>query len=230
MRGCAMRRGSGRLALLMVAAGLVSAAGPAAAGAAAGGGTISVVVGDGRGTPVPDAIVSATPRVPDARPPRGPAVRRTIDQKDLAFVPSLEVFRPGDEVVFRNSDATRHHVYSFSPAARFEFVLAPRESSPALRLERPGIVAVGCNIHDSMIAWLYVSDAPWIARTGADGRASFDGLPPGTYEVRAWQPRLKPGRSEPSQTIVVTAAGVAAASFALPLLPPPRADHEPMQY
>jgi hypothetical protein len=157
-------------------------------------------------------------------------VRRTIDQKNLAFVPSLEVFRPGDEVVFRNSDATRHHVYSFSPAAKFEFVLAPRESSPPLKLERTGVVAVGCNIHDSMIAWLYVSDAPWIVRTGADGRARFDGLPPGDYEVRAWQPRLKPGRGEPLQAVAVAAGRAAPLSFVLSLLPPPRMGHEHMQY
>ena len=209
---------------------LLAVSGAAVAGkAAAKDGALDVRVTDDRGAPVADAIVSVRPRA-GSGVPKPPSARRTIDQKNLAFVPSLEVFRPGDEVVFRNSDATRHHVYSFSPAARFEFVLAPRESSPPLKLERTGVVAVGCNIHDSMIAWLYVSDAPWIVRTGADGRAGFDALPPGDYEVRAWQPRLKPGRGEPLQAVAVAGGRAASLSFALPLLPPPRMGHEHMQY
>jgi plastocyanin len=215
-----MRMGAAWLAVLMAVAG----------GAAGKEGAIEVQVADARGAPVADAIVSLRLRGGGNAPMPAPA-RHTIDQKDLAFVPSLEVVRPGDEVVFRNSDATRHHVYSFSPAAKFEFVLAPRDSSPPLRLERSGVVAVGCNIHDSMIAWLYVTDAPWTARTGADGRARFDGLPPGDYEVRAWQPRLRPGRGEPTRNATVAAGASASVSFALTLLPPPpRTGHDHMQY
>jgi plastocyanin len=214
--------GSSWLALLMAVQGV----------AVGKEGALEVHVADARGAPVADAIVSLRLRGRGNAPAPAPApARHTIDQKNLAFVPSLEVVRPGDEVVFRNSDGTRHHVYSFSPAAKFEFVLAPRDSSPPLRLERTGVVAVGCNIHDSMIAWLYVTDAPWTARTGADGRARFDGLPPGDYEVRAWQPRLRPGRGEPTRNATVAADASASVSFALTLLPPPpRTGHDHMQY
>jgi plastocyanin len=214
--------GSSWLALLMAVQGV----------AVGKEGALEVHVADARGAPVADAIVSLRLRGGGNAPAPAPApARHTIDQKNLAFVPSLEVVRPGDEVVFRNSDGTRHHVYSFSPAAKFEFVLAPRDSSPPLRLERTGVVAVGCNIHDSMIAWLYVTDAPWTARTGADGRARFDGLPPGDYEVRAWQPRLRPGRGEPTRNATVAADASASVSFALTLLPPPpRTGHDHMQY
>lgn len=216
-----MRMGSSWLALLMAVQGV----------AVGKEGALEVHVADARGAPVADAIVSLRLRGGGNAPAPAPApARHTIDQKNLAFVPSLEVVRPGDEVVFRNSDGTRHHVYSFSPAAKFEFVLAPRDSSPPLRLERTGVVAVGCNIHDSMIAWLYVTDAPWTARTGADGRARFDGLPPGDYEVRAWQPRLRPGRGEPTRNATVAADASASVSFALTLLPPPRTGHDHMQY
>jgi plastocyanin len=214
--------GSSWLALLMAVQGV----------AVGKEGALEVHVADARGAPVADAIVSLRLRGGGNAPAPAPApARHTIDQKNLAFVPSLEVVRPGDEVVFRNSDGTRHHVYSFSPAAKFEFVLAPRDSSQPLRLERSGVVAVGCNIHDSMIAWLYVTDAPWTARTGADGRARFDGLPPGDYEVRAWQPRLRPGRGEPTRNATVAADASASVSFALTLLPPPpRTGHDHMQY
>ena len=75
-------------------------------------------------------------------------------------------------------------------------MLSPGESSTPLVLDRAGVIAVGCNIHDSMINYLYVSDAPWIARTGADGLATIRGVPAGGgYRVQTWQPRLRPGRA-----------------------------------
>ena len=193
---------------------------------------LAVRVVDSRGQPVADAVVTAWPRDGAAPAGRAPA-RRTIDQKNLAFVPYLEVFRPGDEVVFRNSDSTRHHVYSFSPVRTFDFVLAPHESSPPQRLDQAGVVAVGCNIHDQMVAYLYVSEAPWSARTDAGGNATLDRLPAGRYDIRAWQPRLMPGRAEPVQAVVLgPGAGAKALVFSLPLLPDPRRqfDREHMQY
>jgi plastocyanin len=166
----------------------------------------------------------ATPR------PRARAVR-IIDQKDLMFLPYIEVFRPGDAVVFRNSDRTRHHVYSFSQAKAFEFVLAPGQSSPPLTLDKAGVVAVGCNIHDQMAAYLVVTAAPSVARSGSDGRATFGAPAPGTYEVGAWHPRQRPGRPA-SATVVVTATSPVSISLTLSLLPDPRQqmDREHMQY
>jgi len=95
------------------------------------------------------------------------------DQKNLMFMPYIEVFRPGDEVVFRNSDRTRHHVYSFSSNRTFEFVLAPGQSSARMKLDKSGVIAGGCNIHDQMATYLYVSDAPWIARTARETSVGF---------------------------------------------------------
>jgi plastocyanin len=146
-----------------------------------------------------------------------------VDQRNEAFVPYVQLLRPGDTVVFRNSDSTRHHVYSFAPARAFEFVIPSGESSPPVTLATPGEIAVGCNIHDLMITHLYVSDAPWFGRTGADGRAAFKALPPGTYTVQVWHPQLRPGRPGPQREVAVGEAD-AEAAFVLPLLPDPRRD------
>lgn len=183
---------------------------------------LSVGVSDRHGQPVADAVVTVLRR--DGAAPRdGTAATRTVDQKDLTFLPYVAVFHPGDTVVFHNSDRTRHHVYSFSPVKSFEFVIAPRQAAPALKLDRTGVVAVGCNIHDQMISYLYVTDAPWAAKTDASGRVQFDGLPAGAYEVRVWHPRLPPARPDLVQ------AGVALASeerrqlpFTVELRPDPR--------
>ena len=186
------------------------------------GAELRVLVTDQRGKPVADAVVGAQPAPGVAMPPPPPPRTHTINQVALTFVPYLEVLRPGDQVVFRNGDRTRHHVYSFSAAKAFEFMLNPGQSSTPLVLDRSGVVAVGCNIHDSMITYLYVTDAPWRARTGADGSAVLT-VPDGSYSVRAWHPRLRPGRAAPVQEQVAAGAGAARLlGFKLPLLPDTR--------
>lgn len=194
---------------------------------------LDVLVQDARGTQIADAVVTVVP-LSGTGPARPRPVTRTIDQKDLTFHPYVEVFRPGDQVVFHNSDSTRHHVYSFSPLKKFEMVLAPNASSPAQALDQRGAIAVGCNIHDRMIAYLYVTDAPWAARTDDRGSVHFDALPAGRYEVRAWHPRLRPGNPDLVVQPLTIAGDAAQASqrFRLTLLPDPRLqfDRERTQY
>ena len=183
---------------------------------------LEVRVADARGAPVVEAVVTAVARGATAILPAPAAATHVIDQKNETFIPYIEVFRPGDMVVFHNSDRTRHHAYSFAPARQFEFVLSPGESSTPLRLDRVGVIAVGCNIHDRMITYFYVTDAPYVARTGADGRARLE-LPSGSFEVRAWHPRQRPGSSDTARSVRIDpGAAPADVAFALTLLPDPR--------
>ena len=185
------------------------------------------------GAAVGDAVVSL---VPADGSPRGPASAlpptTAIDQRDLTFVPYVQVARPGGGAVFRNSDHTRHHVYSFSPAATFEMVLGPGERSDRIPLQEEGVVAVGCNIHDHMIAWLYVSDAPWLARTGTGGDVRFRHVPPGDYRVRVWHPRLDARGETVDRRVTLHDAASRSLDIALRLRPDARAlpDRERADY
>jgi plastocyanin len=193
---------------------------------------LKVRVNDDHGHPVADAVVTllpqnATPGGASVPRPASASSTKIIDQKDEMFIPYIEIFRPGDKVLFRNSDQTRHHVYSFSPVKSFEFVLVPGESSKPLELDQTGVVAVGCNIHDMMITYLYISDAPWIARSGADGRVSLRDVPAGAWNVRVWHPRLRPGRPDLAQSAtIVTATESKDLTFALSLLPDSRREFD----
>ena len=143
--------------------------------------------------------------------------------EDETFIPYIEVFRSGDKVVFHNSDNTRHHAYSFAPARQFEFVLAPGESSAPLQLDKLGVIAVGCNIHDHMITYLYVTDAPHVAHSGGDGIAQLSNLPKGDYAVRVWHPLLRPGIGVDVQRLTINeATELKDLEFTLSLLPDPR--------
>ena len=126
-------------------------------------------------------------------------------------------------MVFRNSDNTRHHAYSFAPAGQFEFVLAPGESSAPLQLDKLGVIAVGCNIHDQMITYLYVTDTPLVAHSGGDGIAQLSNLPKGDYAVRVWHPQLRPGAGADLRRLTITdASELKNLEFTLSLLPDPR--------
>lgn len=188
-------------------------------------GRVAIDVVDARGRPVADAVVSLIPEGGAAI--RRPApVTRYVDQKDETFLPYVTAAHPGDSLVFRNSDTTQHHVYSFSDIARFEYMLAPGERSPLLLLNTPGDAAVGCNIHDYMLTYVYVTTDPDMAVTDAKGHAVIEGVPAGNYRARAWHPQLRRGGTLPAQGVAVDDAAGATVHFALALLPDPRGAHD----
>ena len=200
---------------------------PLAWPAAANDLTVKVIDGDGK--PVSNAVITLLTDAPTTESAGAPAsdrpasATRIIDQKNETFLPYVQVFRPGDLVVFRNSDTTRHHVYSFSPIKSFEFVLRPGESSPPLGLEQVGIAAVGCNIHDHMITYLYVSDAPNIAVSGPNGQITLPHLEAGQYTLHAWHPQLHPGRPEVVRAVHIDGNKPSdPITLTLSLLPDPR--------
>lgn len=191
----------------------------------AAAGALEVAVVDTRGEPVADAVVTLHSH---AGLDTGPGVSQThtIDQRDIQFHPHVQIFHPGDRVVFRNSDRTRHHVYSFSAGSAFETVVAPGESSPPMALAKPGVVSVGCNIHDRMIAYLVVTDAPFAARTGDDGTVRFADVPDGTWSVRVWQSRSKADQQTSEQATTLPAATAPRLRFVLALRPDARHRHD----
>jgi plastocyanin len=169
-----------RAALISV---LVSSlAGPAAAG------RLTVQVSDGAGEPLAEAVVVA-------RPVGGAAVRaaaggQMMVQQGQSFNPAVLVVATGASVAFPNKDRMRHHIYSFSEAKRFEVRLYSGEDVPTVVFDKPGIITLGCNIHDWMRGYIYVADSPYFALSDASGAAALGTLPDGSYEVVLWHPAL----------------------------------------
>lgn len=182
---------------------------------------LEVRIDDGR-DPLADAIVVLEPAHAAATPVAAAPARHVIDQKDETFVPFLTLMRVGDSLVFRNSDYTRHHVYTFSPVHPFEFVVPSGSTSEAVTFDRAGVAAIGCNIHDRMIAYVFVTDSPYAVETGADGRADFADLPAGAWRLRAWHPRLRAGGRPVERELTVPSAEPVA--ITLRVDPAPRAN------
>lgn len=112
-----------------------------------------------------------------------------MDQRDMQFSPHVLPVQAGTLVHFPNSDDVRHHVYSFSSAKRFELPLYAGRQADPVRFDQPGVVVLGCNIHDSMIGYILVLETPWFARVDAQGLATLN-APPGDYRLEVWHPRL----------------------------------------
>jgi len=149
---------------------------------------IDVEVRDASGRPAPDVAVYAIPADGgiEARPGKATA---QIEQVDREFIPYLTVMQTGTTATFPNRDPILHHVYSFSPAKTFEIKLYTGKSPSSITFDKPGIVTLGCNIHDWMIAYVLVVSTPWFGKTDSAGVVKLRDLPVGSYAVHAWHPQ-----------------------------------------
>jgi plastocyanin len=183
--------------------------------ASAAAATLIMQVDDGQ-APLADAVVSLHSPTAAAAVRAGEAV---LDQRDSQFAPRLLAIPTGSDVAFPNSDNVRHHVYSFSPAKRFELPLYSGTQAEPVRFEQAGVVTLGCNIHDWMIAYVVVLDTPYFGQTGADGRVEIQ-VPEGDYAVRIWH-ELLPTTSDPPESSLTVTAEMSEQRVSLQLAPAP---------
>ncbi|MDO8286231.1 MAG: methylamine utilization protein [Rhodoferax sp.] len=148
--------------------------------------TIDATVLTSAGHPVEDAAVVIEPVA--ASVPKGKRTV-TIEQRDREFIPYVSVVETGTMVEFPNRDAFKHHIYSFSSPKIFEIKLYAGKPVLPVLFDKPGEVALGCNIHDWMEAYVLVVNTPYFARTNAAGRATIRNVPVGHYRLRVWHPR-----------------------------------------
>jgi plastocyanin len=170
-------------------------------------GDITIDIRDAAGRPVPNAVAMVRPagRATPATPIKvsWPLV---MAQKDVQFSPYVLIAPVGSTVSFPNRDKVRHHVYSFSAAKKFELKLYGRDESRTVTFDKPGAVSLGCNIHDTMIAFIYVTDTPFAAKSGTDGMAVVQDAPAGAATLLVWHPDLK-SKTPVSRPLTVASAG-----------------------
>jgi plastocyanin len=149
---------------------------------------VNVRVTDSSGRPVTDAVVTLRPDGGGRAMPM--AGNYSVSQKDLQFHPFVAIVPVGARVSFPNLDPTKHHVYSFSPAKKFELKLFAKDQSRSVTFDKAGVVALGCNIHDQMSAYIVVTDSAWTAKTDARGIAHFADAPSASM-MAVWHPYLR---------------------------------------
>ena len=179
--------------------------------------TVTVAVNGADGQPAPNVVVQLTPAHPaPVKPPASPVV---IAQRDIHFEPYLTAVPVGTTVRFSNEDPYDHHLRSepggpfgnVPPAKDFEMRLPAmsggKASTAEVRLDKPGVVVLGCHLHSSMRGHLFVSETPWVAVTDANGIATIADVPEGATELRAWSPEQLVDQA-PSQKQVAGASAI----------------------
>ena len=182
---------------------------------------VSVHTADGK--PLMGAVVTATRK--DASDKPAPGVHAAISQVNLAFDPDLLVIPVGSSVDFPNNDTVSHQIYSFSEAKRFQLPLYRGTPYPPQRFDKAGLVTLGCNIHDAMLAYILITDAPFFGRSDSNGTWSAPNVPAGHYHILIWHPRLRDAPAALERDVTV-ADGEATLDIKLnkPLLPAPLRD------
>lgn len=161
----------------------------------------SLLVSGGR---VENAVV--TVQGAPSRPAPGKVV---LDQQRCRFVPHVQAAALGSTLEIVNGDPVLHNVHGYrGRVTAFDVAMPSRDQRVSRKLDRPGVVALRCDVHAWMTAYVVVAEGPF-AVTGADGGFAIRDLPAGRYAVTAWHERL----GERTVEVVVPAEGAAAADF-----------------
>jgi len=152
--------------------------------------SVSSHVVDGTDQPVADAVISLVPLDAKISPVVTEQTKAVMDQWGKQFIPYVLPVQAGTVVAFPNRDNIKHHVYSFSPAKRFELKLYSSGNAQPILFDKPGIVVLGCNIHDWMLAYVDVLETPYFDKTDAQGIAHIAHVPDGSYRAEVWHPQL----------------------------------------
>ncbi len=187
-----------------------------AIGASASASSVSVKVTDAEGKPLADVVVYADAQGGASVPKVVKAA--VIEQRGLKFLPLVSIVQTGSQVAFPNYDKVRHHIYSFSPAKKFDQKLYSGVAAAPQVFDKAGTVVLGCNIHDRMVAYVKVVDTPFFARTDAAGVAQIALPGAGKYTVAAWHYNMTGATAEQSVAVKPGEASTAL-GFKLALKP-----------
>lgn len=160
---------------------------PLGAGALQG----EVRIFDPSGRPWPSLQDAVAILEPQGAAPAGtaPSAQVVIRTQAKTFSPRVALATPGTEVVFPNLDPIIHNVFSVTPGNRFDTGSYLPGEAPRVRLARPGLVRIYCNVHHQMNAFVWVVDTPYAQTLAGRPGVAFEGVPAGAYRLRLWHPQ-----------------------------------------
>jgi plastocyanin len=134
-----------------------------------------------------------------------PTTAVVLDQNGCRYHPHVLGVMVGQNLEILNSDPVLHNIKAKAVKNRPFNVSQPSAGMKTMRtFAAPEVmVALECNVHGWMNAFLGVLPHPFFAVTGTDGSFEIKGLPPGTYTIEAWHEKYG------TQSATVTVAGAA---------------------
>ncbi len=165
---------------------------------------------NGNGT-LPNAFIYVKAGLDKTYP--APSTPVTLDQRRCEYAPHVLGIMVGQPLSVVSEDPTTHNIHVMAKENR-SWNVSQQPGAPALtrHFTRPEImVAVKCNEHPWMKAYIGVTTNPFYAVSGDDGTFTIPNLPPGRYTIAAWTATF--GTQE--QQVTVEAGGTATANFTL---------------
>ncbi len=122
----------------------------------------------------------------------------SMDQRGMKFIPHILTITQGDTVTFLNNDNVPHNVYS-PDGEGYNLGTFKQNQDASYTFKTQGVYSQLCSIHPEMLAYVFVGQNPYAAPVSSDGHYEIKGVPPGTYQLAVWNPKLK----APEQTVSV---------------------------
>ena len=143
----------------------------------------------------------------------------TIKPKKCIFGPYTGVVAQGKLMRFRNQDPVKHSPHTYESKGRVKKTMHNEdlEGDGTLDLEvkflksRTKFLKLECDQHEHMQNWFRRVENPYYAFSAEDGTFAIDEIPPGTYQLIAWHPKL--GREKKQEITILPNGTVENADF-----------------
>tara|TARA_B100000131_G_scaffold316020_1_gene355411 strand:+ start:2218 stop:2943 length:726 start_codon:yes stop_codon:yes gene_type:complete len=132
-----------------------------------------------------------------------PKNQAILDQKGCIYDPHVQGMMTGQELLIKNSDATLHNIHGLPKLnSEFNFAMPKVVKEKAIKIEKPEhAIYIKCDVHPWMKSYVSVFDHPYFAVTDINGNFKIENVPPGTYEIVAWQEKFKDKKTKEWKTL-----------------------------
>jgi plastocyanin len=114
-----------------------------------------------------------------------------LDQRDCEYHPHVLAFTAGSTVEVINPDGILHNIHSYSKInSPFNFAQPKFKKTLNVKIEKPEIINIKCDVHNWMNGWLFSAATPYFEVTDHDGSFKLTDVPAGTYTLTVWQETL----------------------------------------
>ncbi len=110
-----------------------------------------------------------------------------VVQKKCEFKPRVVAMTVGSYLEVINEDSVKHEANGVQD---FETIFQLSQPSAGMKdkvkLDKPGVVEITCNIHGWMKGWAVVLNNDFYSVTDSEGNFSIGNVPPGEYRLKVW--------------------------------------------
>ena len=102
----------------------------------------------------------------------------------------------GQKLILKNAGPSPQSIYSVSDGNDFELSTVPSNGAGEYVVRSPGLIEIFADASKDIAVQVFATPTSW-AQIGRSGQTlDFNNIPPGSYQIVSWHPRL-PGSTQP---------------------------------